>query len=211
MGASDIISILQTNGSVIGAVSLLLSISAILFTIYSSRRTLTNQNSWQTYQMYNSNQIRQGRLVARALKDMPGWQQVYDLGAYVALFRLNDPEGSERNDPVKKLHEEDQALHFLLNYYHQVGMLLQRNQLDRDFTMELIGEGLSDRWEQISRIPTFYGDTAYQGMFELYDAFHRWENGAGRRMRRKGLRARAVVPAESSQAALERRVPARSR
>jgi hypothetical protein len=214
MGAFDIISVVQSNGSVIGAVSLVLSISAIVFTIYSSRRSLINQNSWQTYELYNSDELRRGRAVARALSTRPGWQSVRDYPSYRGFFHMDEPEGPGPGDPIRAAHQEDQALHYLLNYYHQVGMLLQRGLLDRDFTMELVGEGLRDRWAEISRIPTFYGDTAYQGMFELYEAFKRWERSRRRGSRRNASRASAVVPSipgEPARVALERRVLTRSK
>lgn len=210
MGAYDIISILQSNGSLIGLVSLVLSIGAVLFSVYSSRRTLINQNSWQTYQMYNSDELRRGRAVARALVRQPGWQAVRDHASYQTFFHIGQPEGAGPGDAIRVAHQDDQALHYLLNYYHQVGMLLQRKLLDRDFTMELVGEGLRDRWPEISRIPTFYGDTAYQGMFELYDAFDRWADSRKRSRRRRASR-KAVIPGEATQPALSRRVLTRSK
>lgn len=194
MTPSDIIGVLQTNGGVIGVASLLLSLFAIAVSYIWSRRTLINQNSWQTYQMYNSKEIRQGRAAARSLGGQPGWQSVRDGASYSAFFRLADPEGSGPNDPVAELHRQDRVLHYLLNYYHQVGMLLQRNLLDRDFTMLLVGEGLRDRWETVSRIPTFYSGTSYQGMFELYDSYLRWERGRGRKLMRSAVRQRAHIP-----------------
>lgn len=211
MGAYDIIGILQTNGGLIGLVSLVLSVGAVLFSVYSSRRSLINQNSWQTYELYNSDELRRGRAVARALGLRPGWESVRDYASYQTFFHIGQPEGAGPDDRVRAAHQDDQALHYLLNYYHQVGMLLQRKLLDRDFTMELVGEGLRDRWDQISRIPTFYGNTAYQGMFELYDAFERWEKSRKRSRQRRASRARAVIPGGSAQPAMERRVLTRSK
>jgi hypothetical protein len=206
MGAVDIIGILQNNGGLLGGLSILLSVTAIVISWRWSKTTLINQNSWQTYQMYNSDEIRKGRAVARALGKEPAWDQVHDQRGYETFFHMNEPEGDGARDPIRTWHQDDQSIHYLLNYYHQVGMLLQRGLLDRDFTMLLVGEGLRDRWKTISRIPTFYGNESYNGMFVLYETYCAWERKHKGKLTRRSARRLAVTPSSAErEPALARR------
>jgi hypothetical protein len=40
--------------------------------------------------------------------------------------------------------------------------------------MFLAGGGISDRWEVLGRIPLFFPDCPYSGMYYLYEAYEDW-------------------------------------
>jgi hypothetical protein len=200
MDALTLITIASGVGAIASAV---FAGYAIFVTVRSSRTGIVNSNSWATYQMYNSDEIKRGRATARAVAKDPAWRGVTNYGQYQAYFKLDDPEGPSEDNPTRFVHEQEQSLHYLLNYYHQIGMLLQRNLLDRDFTMFLVGEGLADRWDVLGRVPDFYPNYPYNGVFVLYDDFRRWQKHRFPRLILKSGRGRAAKAAAYAEKAAE--------
>jgi hypothetical protein len=192
MDILTIITVISGAGALLSAV---FAGYAIFVTVRSSRTGIVNSNSWSTYQMYNSEEIQRGRAVARAVEKDPAWGGVTTYARYKAYFKLDDPEGPGEDDPTRILHTQEQSIHYLLNYYHQIGMLLQRKLLDRDFTMFLVGEGLADRWEVLGRVPDFYPNYPYNGVFVLYDAFRAWQRRRFPKLILKSGRERATKAA----------------
>jgi hypothetical protein len=176
MDASSLIGILQPTGSVvISVVSVFLSIVAIRATLRAQQAGRNDQNYWETYRWYNSADIQRGRSAARALAKDPNWERVLDYAAYRVYFRLDEPTGGVSDSMAAVLRDDEKALHHLMGYYHQLGMLLlHMRMLDRDFTMLLVGEGLSDLWEVLGRIPGFFPNYPYSGMYELYYGYLDW-------------------------------------
>lgn len=168
----DISSLIALGLSILGTV---LSIVAIAVTWISSKTDRTNENNWQTYTIYNSDDIKRGRAAARAVGNDPNWKNVKDLKAYRAFLK-KDLEAATKEDHEEKerLAHLDQDLHYLLGYYHQVGLLLEQKLLDEDFTMLLLGEGLADRWDALAPVPLFYKGSSYGGMYQLYGTYRKW-------------------------------------
>jgi hypothetical protein len=178
---------------VISLISLALAIVAVLITTSDTRVNRINANSWETYRMYNSAEIIEARRVARAVGRDPAWEQVKSYKQYAVFFRLDAPLGDPPNTDLQVLREQEQALHYLLNYYHQLGTLLRKRLLDKDFTMFLVGGGLHDRWEVLGRIPLFFDDYPYSGMYYLYEAYEDWHKRRYPKLIKKARKARSMV------------------
>lgn len=161
--------------------SLLVSSGALFVTWRAAYSDRINTNTWETYETYNSELVRNGRAAARtALKDV-GAAGFADFATYRRYFHLDDPpESTDKISLTRR--QQEQHLHDLLAFYHQVGLLLQKGRLDKDFTLLLLGAGLHDRWKLLGRIPAFYaepddpkGDFPYGGVYVLYNAYCSWQ------------------------------------
>ncbi len=174
----DITAFLQTYGSLlISIISLLLSGGALYVTSRVAKTDRLNTNTWATYEAYNSERVRAGRAAARAaMKAHPqGFASLEDYEHHF-LHSASTPKHAQ------ELREQEQHLHDLMAFYHQVGLLLKKRLVDRDFTLLMLGAGLDDRWTLLSKIPPLFedhskpdGDFPYGGMYFLHEAFLDWQ------------------------------------
>jgi hypothetical protein len=181
MDPQTIISVLTSTqtptgliGLVLSLVSLAVAVRAIRAGAIDAQTNRANTNSWQTYIQYNDEVNRRARRVARALADDPEWQKVTSQRQYYAYFGLDPAAGPRPGKDPEELRGDELSLHTLLNYYHQVGILLNSHLLDDDFTMSILGGGLHDRWAVIGRIPLFFRDKPYSGVYLLHNAYLTW-------------------------------------
>ena len=174
----------QANWAV-SLLSLALALISLVISWQVTRTERINNNSWETYRIYTVHDIERSRTVVRAVAKDPAWQNVKSLAAYTAYFhldaRVDDTTAPPHRQFIEQLHRNEQDLHNLLNVYHQVGLLLNRGLLDTEFTMRLLGAGLEDRWPVVGRVPSFYPDDPYQGMYMFYDRYNRWKAAQDRR------------------------------
>ena len=175
------------------AVSVIISIVALTKTLQDARTNRINANSWQTYTMYNSDEIKRARQVTRRVGRDEAWKAVHDLASYNAYFQLDAPTAVGSASEHGTLRDDEQHIHYLLAFYHQVGMLLHRQLLDRDFTMLLLGEGLDNRWNVLGIIPGFYPNSPYSGMFEFYLDYKDWEKARFPKLMRHAKRSQELV------------------
>ena len=181
-------SLLSLGISIVGVV---LAIIALRMSTRESRTTRVNSNSWETYHMYNSAEIKDARRIAREVGQDPNWGAVRDYSSYRAYFRLDEPLGGPQDATLRDLRTREQDLHYLLGYYHQVGTLLGDGLMDENFTLLLLGGGLRDRWPVLGRIPLFYDDQPYSGIYALHERFLRWDKQVFPGLIHDGLKARA--------------------
>ena len=132
--------------------------------------------------------------MAREVALNPAWYQVRSYKGYAAFFKL---DASSLSDPPfqdrQALREQEQALHYLLNFSHQFGILLRSDLVDIDFTMLLVGGGLHDRWEVLGRIPLFFPDYPYSEMYYLHEAYEDWHKKRYPKLIKKARDARSTV------------------
>ncbi|GCE06802.1 hypothetical protein [Dictyobacter aurantiacus] len=137
--------------------------------------TRINTNIWEVYKQYNSDDIKQARANVRAIMQDPEWQQVEDLKSYQLYFQLPIVTCDGPNEVRQALWRQEQDIHRLLSFYHQIGVFLTRHLLDEDATLFLLGGGLDDRWNVLARVPGFFRNHPYEGMFVLYDCYLKWK------------------------------------
>lgn len=193
----SILNNVQNSGSLaLSILSIILSIIALVVTWRAAYTDRINSNSWEIYRTYNSGDIKRGRSIAHKLLRDPAWQRVTNYNSYRAYFHLDTSEEAVLADHEKSLKEGEQSLHDLMAYYHQVGLLLQKKLLDKDFTMLLLGGGLANRWDVLARIPEFYDDRPYSGMYELYETYCKWKEHRLPHLIRKSERASVIEEAQ---------------
>jgi len=199
-GQSDSTALFISLVSAIGAVgSTLVALVAIRFGVVTSERQRTDSNTWSMYEAYNNASVRLGRVTAREItKSHPmGFVTQADYYAYFDEGNLPPgfvlpPEDSTKQMQVMR----EQSMHDLMAFYHQVGLLLLKHGLDKDFTLMLIGAGLSDRWPVLGTLPGLWAtpkDYPYGGMFVLYRKFLHWQRWRLPWLRWRYQRAQSLV------------------
>jgi hypothetical protein len=188
----------------VSVVSVLVAIGTVIFTLRDSQSGRKNTNTWEIYQAWNSNEIREGRSLARAVSKDPNWAAVKTLDQYYAYFTALDLTGANPNAPVSANAQteraKDQPLHDLLSFYHQVGLLLEQDQVEKDFAMLLIGPSLDPRWSVLGAIPQFFVDAKqaddgipYGGMFRFYDDYLKWKRSRLTGLNKQFVAAQASI------------------
>jgi hypothetical protein len=181
-GGNDSTALFISLVSAIGAVgSTFVALIAIRYGVVTSERQRADSNTWSMYEAYNSEAVRLGRVTAReATKShLQGFASQADYSAYFDEENLPKgfvlpPEVSPKQMQVMR----EQSMHDLMAFYHQVGLLLLKHGLDKDFTLMLIGGGLSDRWPVLGMLPGLWAtpkDYPYGGMFVLYRKYLHWQ------------------------------------
>ena len=66
--------------------------------------------------------------------------------------------------------------------------------------MLLLGGGLADRWDVLGRIPEFYDDRPYSGMYELYETYRKWKKNRLPGLISRSERASAIEEARQDTA-----------
>ena len=133
-------------------------------------------NAREVYKQYTSGEIERARITVRTLMEDPKWKTVTDYRSYRTYFQLDSsPELGSAKEPQKQqeLRKYDIEVHSLLAFYHQVSLLLEGKLLPENIIMQLLGEGLEDRWQFLEPIPRFYSKYAYRGMNQLYEWYCR--------------------------------------
>jgi hypothetical protein len=191
--------VLALIGTVAAVCSTLVALFALYVGVKVTRVESVDVNSWEMYRSYNSEAVRLGRATAReALKVRPhGFRDSSDYDAYFLPGNLPAdyvlPSGVT---PARMQQLREQSMHDLMAFYHQVGLMLQRRGLDKDFTLLLIGGGLQDRWGILEGLPTLWsagGAYPYGDMYALYRRFLRWQRGRFRWIRWRYDRARKQI------------------
>ena len=159
----------------ISAFSLVFALISLFVSWQVSKTTRINANSWETYRTYFSPELREARRVVRQVEKDSRWKDVKVEADYRLFFRLDEPLGGPDEATLQQLRSDEQHVHYLLNFYHQIGIMLQRGLLDEDFTMFLLGGGMNDRWAVVGRVPSLYKDFPYQGVYEMYRRFEKWK------------------------------------
>jgi hypothetical protein len=164
-------------GVIISLIGSFAGIIIAIFALVSSWQTAhfdrVNTNTWSTYEFHNSPDVREGRMLARAIMRDTSNQGFRNIEEYKKYFQLDGTQTKEL---------PDQKLHDLAAFYHQTGILLSQNRLDRDFTFSMVGEGLHDRWPVIGKMPEFFSVkdentnqfVAYGGIYYLYNSYLKW-------------------------------------
>ncbi len=190
-------------GVVISIISICLSILVFIFSYRETQRARKNSNSWETFKHYTDPDMERARQAARRVLNDANWKAVHTYDQYRLYFRLGeDPEGPDKG-AIAVLRKTEQDLHNLMNYFNELGMLLDNGLLDRDFTLQLVGEGMADRWDVLGRIPPLFakfstsGHAPYPGMYLLYDAYLRWEKRRYPRISKKAEDVRKRYQAKS--------------
>src|SRR5579862_858868 len=110
--------------TVISVVGVLIPGIALYATYQVAFKDRLNSNNWSIYEAYNQERIRSGRAVARdVLKTRP--TGFADFKEYKQFFWESHGTAEE----VRKLQEQEQSLHDLMAFYHQVGLLLDIRQV----------------------------------------------------------------------------------
>lgn len=189
--------------AVITAIATLVSVIVSVLTVLVSERVARvgriDTNTWEMYRAYNSDAVRRGRTTAREIaKGNPNGFTNED--AYYGYFTPDNlppnyvlPEGVSRQH-MQQLRE--QSMHDLMAFYNQVGLMLRKRELDRDFTLLLIGGGLKDRWDVLGTLPGLWEnktDLPYGGMFILYKRYLDWNRRTFPKIRRRIDRARRAI------------------
>ena len=165
----------STLNWMISAFSLGFALISLFVSWQVSKTSRINSNSWETYRTYFSPELREARRVARQVEKDSRGNGVQNEADYRRFFRLDEPLEGPDVATLKQLRSDEQHIHYLLNFYHQIGIMLKRGLLDEDFTMFLLGGGLGDRWPVIGRVPCLYNDFPYQGVYEMYHRFNKWK------------------------------------
>jgi len=183
---------------VISIISIVVSSGALFVTWRAAYSDRINTNTWQTYETYNSELVRNGRVATRqALRDT-NEQGFADYIAYRQYFYLDAPTGAPE-EVVRERRKQEQHVHDLLAFYHQVGLLFQKGHLDKDFTLLLVGAPLYDRWKILAPIPGYFeepndpdSDSPYGGMYIIYEAYCKWKKSRFRKLKQQFKQARAI-------------------
>ncbi|HEY7413639.1 MAG TPA: hypothetical protein VH593_00480 [Ktedonobacteraceae bacterium] len=204
----DLSIFLQNYGSLlISILSILISGLALYVTYRASYSDRLNANGWATYEAYNSERVRAGRAAARnalrAKKDGFANKKEYD---HHFLHSASTPEEDQ------DLKQQEQYLHDLMAFYHQVGLLLKKQQVDKDFILLMLGAGLHDRWALLSKVPTFFedhtkpeGDFPYGGMYLLHEAYLVWQERRFAKLKRQFKQALERAQTQTSDEAEKQR------
>lgn len=170
---------------VLSGAGIIFSLIALVVSLHDSRSDRINLNSWETYRAYNSEEVRHGRsLSLKVLRDTAGrgFESYSDYAEYFGILPTSLTHATAFASAVPS--QERQYLHDLAAFYHQTGVLLTKNRLDRDFTLLLVGPGLEDRWNVYRQFAYFYeseskgeGDLGlpYGGIYLLFDAYAKWK------------------------------------
>jgi hypothetical protein len=185
--------------NVVALVSIVFSFAAVWFSLRDSYRDRINLNSWETYRAYNEANVREGRDLALAILRATNNRGFSTYENYATYFKLAVAL-DEESEAVRALRKQRQYLHDLAAFYHETGLLLSRNQLDRDFTLLLIGPGLEDRWNVLRNFGEFYRGAersddrlSYGGLYLLYSAYISWKKRKYSRLRRQMILTRNSV------------------
>jgi hypothetical protein len=179
---SGMLSVNDINlGNVVAFISIILSFAAVWYSLRDSYHDRVNLNSWETYRAYNEPNVREGRELALTILRTTNYRGLATYEDYANYFNLAaGPD--EDSEALRNVRKQRQYLHDLAAFYHETGLLLSRNQLDRDFTLLLIGPGLEDRWNVLRNFGDFYRGTGnkddrltYGGLYLLYDAYISWK------------------------------------
>lgn len=204
VGGSSVVLVISLISALAAVVSLVIAVSAIVVSIREAHAGRVSANTWEMYRGYNSDSVRLGRDTARqVLRDWPAG--FVDLKAYQAYFAAPLPAGYPLPPgitPERMQKQREQSMHDLMAYYHQVGLLLGKGELDKDFTLLLVGGGLVDRWQSLANLPAFYPESdgvPYGGMYLLHQTFRRWARTRRRRLDSRFRSARDRVTREVAQ------------
>lgn len=194
-----------TVAAITAGAALLSGLAAVLALVVSLRIARTgrkNANTWAMYQGYNSKSVRLGRKTARDIirEGRAGFTSQDDYYAYFAPGNLPANYAlPPRQDAANMQRLREQSLHDLMAFYHQVGLLLEKRELDKDFTLLLLGGGLADRWQALDGLPPLWaerGDFPYGGMYVLYQTYLKWKKHEFRRLSAQYKKARATLNAQ---------------
>jgi hypothetical protein len=100
--------------------------------------------------MRNQSRVRQTELV---MKLYSTFDTLEFLEAWHRIFWMPDPK--DYDDFVKKLEGKRYIASYVLNFYEEVGILLQRKLIDIGLVDALLGNSTKNIWEKI-RIPIEY-------------------------------------------------------
>lgn len=199
---SNTVGVITAVAAVASAIAASVALGVSLWIASTGRK---NTNTWAMYESYNSKAVRLGRKTARdIMKDnsvrFPSQTAYY---AYFASDNLPpnyvlppsmDP--TKIQDRAIMQQRREQSMHDLMAFYHQVGLLLEKRELNKDFTLLLLGGGLADRWEVLEGLPPLWaehGDFPYGGMYVLFTKYLRWKNHRFRGLTRQYKRARVKI------------------
>ncbi len=199
----DLLAILQDYGSpIVSIISALIALAALYATYRVSYNDRLNENNWATYEAYNTERVRNGRAAARqVLRANP--EGFATVNQYYQYFFSPAYTPTERDE----LKQQEQYLHDLMAFYHQVGLLLMKRQVDRDFILLMLGAGVHDRWILLGQVPIFYEDTSkpdgdfpYGGMYLLHEAYLKWQGKRFAKLKKQFKRALTASQARRSKA-----------
>ncbi len=187
MSSTDIITLS------VGLFSLSVSAIAILITINNSRAERSTSSWWEIYREYQSEEVKKGRLLARKVM-----RDTHEIGF---KGRKDYDEYFKHAMPNDKDHIFDkQYLHDLAAFYNLVGVLIQKGELNKDFILLLIGQGLEDRWPVFNAFADFYPhvDISYVGMYWLYSEYVIWKKSTYKQHIKKFKTSREIINEDSN-------------
>lgn len=154
----------------VGLVSLLISSIAIYISLKNSRAERSTSSWWEIYREFQREEVKKGRLLAQKILTDTNRVGFLDREDYEKYFKQVMPDD---NDHIF----DKQYLHDLAAFYNLVGVLLHKGELNKDFILLLIGQGLEDRWSVFNHFADFYPnvDISYIGMYSLYSEYVLWK------------------------------------
>jgi hypothetical protein len=177
----NVLDLINHNGSsALSVLSLIIAGMALYISWRTSRNDRINLNSWETYRAYNTEEVRHGRAIARQVlhdtdgRGYPTYDEYREHFYPAPGVGIADQEAAARR-------REAQHLHDLLAFYHQVGLLFQKGELNKDFTLLLVGPGLHERWKFVKQFASYHENDKspepypYGGVYILYAAYRRWQ------------------------------------
>jgi hypothetical protein len=179
------------------AVPVAIAVLGVLIAVLELRRgradataARTAELSWNIYQAYDSPDLREGR---RALNDISRTKPVPNDGAeYGAMYITRSYAGPDADAVNSRAADmSSSSIRRILRFYHQIGVLLDKELIDEDFVFPLIGDGLetsnkgiqvATEWHQ-----NFYGGESgtewaptrriYANAPRLVEHYRRWRAG----------------------------------
>jgi hypothetical protein len=116
--------------------------------------------SWQIYQAYESPDLREGR---RALNTVSRSIPIPQNGAeFGAMYVMHTYEGGDKEKVRERGKRLSASIRRMLRFYHQVGILLDKQMIDPDFVFPLVGAGLETS-EYGIKVATDWHQTHYAG------------------------------------------------
>jgi hypothetical protein len=154
----------------VGLLSLSISAIAIFISITNSRAERSSSSWWEIYREFQREEVKKGRLLAQKILTDTHRIGFKDRKDYVQYFKQVRPDDNEHIF-------DKQYLHDLAAFYNLVGVLIQKRELNKDFILLLIGQGLEDRWPVFNAFADFYPNVeiSYVGMYWLYSEYIIWK------------------------------------